>query len=633
MSAVPAPQHLRVPVGPDADRWATLPTERTLVVAARTVTSTTRALEALPAILHGDPRVSVVFAHDPGSAFGDGVLDLLHHHGCRVMPWSQLAECAPDLILSASENIEVPAGDCPVLVLPHGVGFQKLVPDARAPGRRLSGLVPDALLASGRAWLTVSHPDQAAQLRAAHPGTAGRTLLVGDPCYDELRRNLPHAAHYRRILTGSPERDLLLISSTWGPTSLLGRRPRLAAELLAALPYDEYRVAAVVHPNVWSAHGAWQLRHVLAPARAAGLLLVPAAHAWRSALVGASLVVGDHGSVTLLGAALGKPVLLGAYGSEAVPGTAGALLSRTAPHLPPDATGRRLRDLIAAARENHTPDRYAAVAEAAFTDPGEAADRLRAIVYRLLRLPPPRERAPVLALPDPAPPTEDTAATSWHVTATLHTPAHQPPAVHVHRTPAAALPRDAEETEEAGYAEESGQPARSADTTEDPYGDEDGYEDEIPRDRTGARAPLRCVYLACDSAEPDLGRLEHASVVAEREPAAHAAEACLRTTRLLDRLPGAILAVVPLHDGGCLAHWRDGRLVEVAPTSPGEPPDPQLLAAVSYATTLARLYPGDLEAPTASGPAPAPLDARLHTASGDRPATALTLRRLPKPGH
>ncbi|NED88217.1 hypothetical protein G3I76_50060, partial [Streptomyces sp. SID11233] len=72
--------------------------------------------------------VSVVFAHDPGSAFGDGVLDLLHHHGCRVMPWSRLAESAPGLILSASENIEVPAGDCPVLVLPHGVGFQKLVP-------------------------------------------------------------------------------------------------------------------------------------------------------------------------------------------------------------------------------------------------------------------------------------------------------------------------------------------------------------------------------------------------------------------------------------------------------------------------------------------------------------------------
>ncbi|MEU6438872.1 hypothetical protein [Streptomyces sp. NPDC047046] len=614
MNAAPTPRHLRVPVGPDAERWATLPTERTLVVAARTVTSTTRALEALPAILHSDPRVSVVFAHDPGSAFGDGVLDLLHHHGCRVMPWSQLAESAPDLILSASENIEVPAGDCPVLVLPHGVGFQKLVPDARAPGRRLSGLVPDALLASGRAWLTVSHPDQAAQLHAAHPGTTGRTLLVGDPSYDELRRNLPHAAHYRRILTGSPERALLVLSSTWGPTSLLGRRPRLAAELLAALPYDEYRVAAVVHPNVWSAHGAWQLRHVLAPARAAGLLLVPAAHAWRSALVGASLVVGDHGSVTLLGAALGKPVLLGAYGSEAVPGTAGALLSRTAPHLPPGATGHRLRQLVDAVRENHSPDRYAAVAEAAFADPGEAVDRLRGIVYRLLRLSPPRERAPVLALPDPAPPTDDNTATSWHVIASLRTPAQQPPVVHVHRTPAAVLPQDADEAMEAADAGA-------------PYGP------GAPPGRADTPPPLRFAYLACDSAEPDLGRLEHASVVAEREPAARPADACLRTSRLLDRLPGAVLAVVPLQSGGCLAHWRDGRLVEAVPTAPGEHPDPQLLAAVSYATTLAHLCPDGLDAPTEAGPVPAPLDVRLHTAPGDRPPVALSLRRLPKPGH
>ena len=37
------------------------------VVAARTVTSTVRVLEALPAVLRGDSRVAVVFAYDPGS--------------------------------------------------------------------------------------------------------------------------------------------------------------------------------------------------------------------------------------------------------------------------------------------------------------------------------------------------------------------------------------------------------------------------------------------------------------------------------------------------------------------------------------------------------------------------------------
>ncbi|GGR22583.1 hypothetical protein GCM10010497_25890 [Streptomyces cinereoruber] len=105
---------LRVPVGRDAERWRTFPGERTLVVAARTVVSTTRVLECLPAVLRDDSRVSVVFAYDPTSAFNDGVLDLLHDSGCRVMPWSQLGDVSPDPVLTASENVDLPEGTCPV---------------------------------------------------------------------------------------------------------------------------------------------------------------------------------------------------------------------------------------------------------------------------------------------------------------------------------------------------------------------------------------------------------------------------------------------------------------------------------------------------------------------------------------
>lgn len=105
---------LRVPVGRDAERWRTFPGERTPVVAARTVVSTTRVLECLPAVLRDDSRVSVVFAYDPTSAFNDGVLDLLHDSGCRVMPWSQLGDVSPDPVLTASENVDLPEGTCPV---------------------------------------------------------------------------------------------------------------------------------------------------------------------------------------------------------------------------------------------------------------------------------------------------------------------------------------------------------------------------------------------------------------------------------------------------------------------------------------------------------------------------------------
>ncbi|MCD9899369.1 hypothetical protein LUR56_03180 [Streptomyces sp. MT29] len=169
------------------------------------MTSTVRVLECLPALLRGDGRVTVVFAHDLTSAFNNGVLDLLHDAGCRVVPREQVGHAEPYLILTASENIDVPQGHCPVLVLPHGIGFQKQVPDARATGDRLSGVVPDSLLESGRAWLAISPPGQEEQLLSSHPKAGGRTQLVGDPCYDELLGSADRAASYRRAL-GVPDR-------------------------------------------------------------------------------------------------------------------------------------------------------------------------------------------------------------------------------------------------------------------------------------------------------------------------------------------------------------------------------------------------------------------------------------------
>ncbi|WP_405644397.1 hypothetical protein [Streptomyces sp. NBC_00019] len=353
------------------------------MVAARTVTSTVRVLESLPALLRDDHRVTVVFAYDPTSAFGAGVLDVLRETGCRVMPWEQLADITPDLILSASENVDLPEGDCPVLILPHGVGFQKLVPDSRGPRERLSGVVPDALLESGRAWLAISHPSQEEQLLATHPKAAGRTLLVGDPCFDELTASRAMRAAYREALGVAEGQRLVMVSSTWGPTSLLGTQPDLPARLLAQLPYDNYKVGAIVHPNVWSAHGAWQLRALQASALDAGLMLMPAVHAWRPALVAADVLVGDHGSVSLYGASCGTPLLLAAFGADAVPDTAAHTMAALAPRLDPHGN---LREQIEDALREHTPERYAEVSTRAFDEPGHALARLRTALYHLLRL-------------------------------------------------------------------------------------------------------------------------------------------------------------------------------------------------------------------------------------------------------
>ncbi|MFD7289526.1 hypothetical protein [Streptomyces sp. NPDC059863] len=530
---------LRVPVGHDARRWSTFHGEKTLVVAARTVTSTVRVLETLPALLCDDSRVTVVFAYDPTSAFNNGVLDLLHEAGCRVMPWAQLTDADPDLILSASENVDVPDDSCPVLVLPHGVGFQKLVPDSRTPATRLSGVVPDALLEAGRAWLAVSHPEQEEQLLATHPTAAGRTLLVGDPVFDALSASLPQADVHKRALGVADGQRLVVLSSTWGPTSLIGRDPELPARLLGALPYDEYRVAAIMHPNVWSGHGSWQIHTLQTAALRAGLLLIPPVHAWQPTLVAADVVIGDHGSVTLYGSALGKPVLLATYGDDAVPGTAIARLGRAAPRLD---TRNDMRGQIEAAVRDHTPGRYAEVSAHAFAEPGQALARLRGAVYRLMNLPEPDTApAPPPALPRPATPAAD--VTSWAVATTASSDAGQW-TVTVRRHPAAVS---------------------------------DG----------GGADPDVFLHLACDEEERDRRLTESASALIRRTPAPTAVAALRWISRTLEQLPGSRLAATAVggNGSGCLVGLRDGRVVEATVTGPAD--DPGLPAAVVYTCLLA----------------------------------------------
>ncbi|WP_306967297.1 hypothetical protein [Streptomyces afghaniensis] len=523
-------------MGRDAHRWSTFHGERTLVVAARTVTSTVRVLETLPPLLRGDSRVTVVFAYDPTSAFNAGVLDLLHAAGCRVMPWEQLGHTAPDLILSASENIDVPDGDCPVLVLPHGVGFQKFVPDSRSSADRLSGVVPDALLESGRAWLAVSHPAQEEQLLATHPKAAGRTLVVGDPCFDELVGSRPRRKGYREALGVAEHQRLVMVSSTWGPTSLLGSRPTLLPRLLSQLPYDDYRVGAIIHPNVWSAHGAWQIHTLQAAALDAGLLLMPAIHAWRPALVAADVLIGDHGSVTLYGAAAGTPLLLAAFGGDAVPGTAVHDMAAVAPRL--DARGDLLQQVEDVVRQ-HTPQRYRAVAEQAFAEPGHALARLRTALYRLLRLPEPSSPPPSpLVLPVPDPPASP--VTSWEVTTGV-TGDSEAPTVTVRRFPAAVSACDAARPD----------------------------------------SPACFTHLACVDDERDHRLTESASVLVQRHPASTSVGALRWIEETLAQLPGSLLAASAVREGCCLVGLRDGRIVEAAATGPAM--DPGLPAAVVYA--------------------------------------------------
>ncbi|MGH3390884.1 MAG: hypothetical protein ACRDOO_18620 [Actinomadura sp.] len=247
--------------------------------------------------------------------------------------------------------------------------------------------------------IVLSHEEQLTRLVRECPAAAPAAVVAGDICFDRLTVSLPWRERYRTVLGLRAGRRLIVVTSTWGSRSLLGSRPELFAQLLAELPADEYQVAAVVHPNVWHGHGPWQLRAWLADCRRAGMLMIPPREGWRAALVAADGVVGDHGSVTLYGAALGRPTLLGAFGHDDVdPETAIAELGRRAPHLAGD---RPLREQIETALADH--DGLSGLAEQAFAARGRSAEILRDTMYDLLGVVPPARPARLSAVPPAVP--------------------------------------------------------------------------------------------------------------------------------------------------------------------------------------------------------------------------------------
>ncbi|MDA8371778.1 MAG: hypothetical protein M0026_18190 [Nocardiopsaceae bacterium] len=529
--------YLRPHVGADSARWTTLPGRRVVLAIARTFTSTVRLLEAL-SVCRGDQRIQVVFSFDDTSAFNAGTESLLLENGVCLLPWETAASIPADLIVTASENVDLSGFSAPVVLLPHGVGFQKFVPDSLGRGRRLSGVVRAEFVDAPNVRTVVSHPAQRDQLRSVHPSLADRAEVVGDPVHDRIRAGARLRADYRRRLGISDGHRLVTVTSTWGDQGLLGKRPLLPARLLAELPHDRYRVAAVLHPNIWFAHSPWQVRHWLADALDAGLLLIPPERGWEAALIASDCVIGDHGSVTLYGAAADRPVLLGAFGMESVPGTAIERLATTALLLDDAAP---LLEQVEAAIGEYRPGRYAAVAQSAFSHVGEAGRRLALLFYGLLGIPAPEGSGRVRAA-EPAEPGR-AEVTAFEV----HTRLSGTRTVSVERFPAAV--------------------------------------------RAPEPVPEGTVrHLSACESEQDDALVHSASVLYRAEPLPSANAARAWAEAALDRHPGCVLACTGVPGGGLVA-VRGGRIIEVravGDSADRERPDPCLQAALVYAVLADR---------------------------------------------
>jgi hypothetical protein len=301
----------------------------------------------------------------------------------------------------------------------------------------------------------------------------------------------------------------------------------LPARLLGELPADEYRVALVLHPNVWYWHSQYQVRLWLANGREAGLLLVPPSGGWQAALVAADVVVGDHGSVTMYAAALDRPVMLAGDQATAriVPGTPPEELIRTAHRLNDSPA---LAQQVAEAIDEYRPGQFAGLADRMFARPGEAAQAFQDLLYNRLGLAAPQAAPALRAVGVPRP--EVNEPCSFVVFSRMR----QPGEVSLWRFPSAV---------------------RNA----------------------GAPDPEAVRHLCVGDEEPDRRLPANASVIVRRAVTSHrAAEAWI--TETFRRYPGPVVVAAAV-SGGCVAGIKGGQRIRI--TMPSA--DPALAASAVYA--------------------------------------------------
>ncbi|MEX3209430.1 translation initiation factor 2 [Streptomyces acidiscabies] len=389
-----------------------------VLFAARSAVALYRLLDVVP-VFAGDSRITRCFTLVPGSDFGVDALAVVDALGGRTVPWEQARKEVYELVVTASPKGELGQLSGTHVLLPHGAGFSKTIRE-EGSADSASGLDPAYLSRAPIALHAMAHPGQVTRLASADPHAARRAGVVGDPTLERLLASRPLRDRYRAAL-GTGSRTLLALTSTWGKESLLARHPDLPAELAAQLPYDEYQLALIVHPNEHSRLSTYDLTERLSPALDAGMILAAPREKWASTLIAADALVTDHGSTALYFASLGdRPVLAATDGGpELIPGSPMDVLLRAVPELS--------RTTLPAALRAYRPGATLPATQAAFAHQGHALDRLRAELYALLDLAPPPSVPRVRLLPDPAPSLRLPTAFDTHAGLTPHRRTHRPP--------------------------------------------------------------------------------------------------------------------------------------------------------------------------------------------------------------
>jgi len=394
---------VNTPVGLHADKWATVAETKKILFVTHTMASANRLMDLLD-LFDSDDRVQVVHTCPDTAGVPAGVAEHFIENGFAVVSWRQAVHTKWDLVLTANTSGGLHELHGPIVVISHGIGYTKTID--RNPKSEIRnpvyGLSAESLISGGRIIpdiLVLSHEEQRDRLAEVLPSAVDRAVVTGDPRFDRMLASLGERTRYRAAL-GVGERDtLVVVSSTWWRRSLFGSWPDLLRQLLAELPVDSYRVAAVLHPHIWFGHSPAQVRSWLAACLRAGLILIPPQEGWAATLIAADVVVGDHGAVTTYGASINRPVLLASFPEEDIAEhTAVHALGAFAPLLDRD---RPLRDQLDETISHRTENHHRHVASLVSSVPGKAAQRLRELCYRTLAMTEPFGPVPVPLLPIP----------------------------------------------------------------------------------------------------------------------------------------------------------------------------------------------------------------------------------------
>ncbi|MCM3923850.1 hypothetical protein ND748_19525 [Frankia sp. AiPs1] len=115
---------LQTLLGPEALTRSTRSASHRVLIVVHNVTALTRLLDVLPAFAD-DPRVRLLFTVVDGSPFGSGAAEFLDDIGARAIPWESAVTSRFDLAVAAGRSGDLHRLSPPLVVLPHGAGYNK----------------------------------------------------------------------------------------------------------------------------------------------------------------------------------------------------------------------------------------------------------------------------------------------------------------------------------------------------------------------------------------------------------------------------------------------------------------------------------------------------------------------------